>query len=149
MEASPSGDNRGPTLIKVDITLLTLSTIAICLRIWSRLTSRTQGFWWDDWLAIATMVSSPVRPIAGYIPDIKHRSHSLSPPKHSHSNGFPSDTVAMLQISLPRIYLPDCATYSHKDRCVRSPSPCPNIQFSASMRAFSGQCPRHFASVFI
>ena len=51
-------DRRGfiGSFVVINILAVILPCIAIGLRIWSRLISRTQGFWYDDWLAIAAVV---------------------------------------------------------------------------------------------
>ena len=48
--------NRGPGLQALLIVMIVLPTIAVVLRVWSRLTLKGQRFWWDDWFAIASLV---------------------------------------------------------------------------------------------
>lgn len=38
------------------IFMMIVSTLAVILRVWSRLTQKEQNFWWDDWCAIASLV---------------------------------------------------------------------------------------------
>ena len=60
-------DNRGPGFRGFVIFLVILNTTAISLRFWSRSITPTHRkgprFWWDDWLALAAVVSIPFRPI--------------------------------------------------------------------------------------
>ena len=55
MAVSPE-PSRGPGLAALCIVMIVLSTLAVILRIWSRLTSKKQRFWWDDWCAIMSLV---------------------------------------------------------------------------------------------
>ena len=48
--------NRGPEIVAVSVVLAILSIVALTLRVWSRLISKNQGFWWDDWFALASLV---------------------------------------------------------------------------------------------
>ena len=48
--------NRGPEIVAVSVILTILSIIALALRVWSRFISKNQGFWWDDWFALASLV---------------------------------------------------------------------------------------------
>ena len=66
--ASIPGPDRGSHIVAVSIVMTILSTMALTLRVWSRLISKNNRFWWDDWLAIASLVCA-----AGY-PD--HQLHS-------------------------------------------------------------------------
>ena len=50
--------NRGPRITALAIVVISLPTIAIILRIRSRLLSNKQRLWWDDWFAIASLVCS-------------------------------------------------------------------------------------------
>ena len=45
MAESPNS-TRGPGLTALCIVMIILSIVAVTLRIWSRLLSKTQGFWW-------------------------------------------------------------------------------------------------------
>ena len=54
--ASIPGPNHGPEIIAVSVFLTILSIMALALRVWSRLISKNQGFWWDDWFALASLV---------------------------------------------------------------------------------------------
>lgn len=54
MAVSPE-PSRGPGLAALCIVMMILSTLAVILRIWSRLTSKKQRFWWDDWCAIMSL----------------------------------------------------------------------------------------------
>lgn len=53
--ASIPDPNRGPEVTAFCIVMIILPTIALALRIWSRLTPKSQRFWWDDWFAIASL----------------------------------------------------------------------------------------------
>lgn len=61
MEMSSLEKSRRHGMIVLDIIWLILPSIAIGLRIWSRLTMRTQRFWWDDWCIIAALVRITTR----------------------------------------------------------------------------------------
>ena len=50
------GSNRAPGLIAESIIMTVIATVALFLRCWARALSQ-QRFWWDDWLAIATLVT--------------------------------------------------------------------------------------------
>lgn len=54
MAESPNS-TRGPGLTALCIVMIILSIVAVTLRVWSRLLSRNQRFWWDDWFAIASL----------------------------------------------------------------------------------------------
>ena len=54
--ASILDPSRGPEIVAVSVVLTILSTIALALRVWSRFISKNQGFWWDDWFALASLV---------------------------------------------------------------------------------------------
>ena len=61
MESIPDTDpdpdpNRGTGFAVLSLIMMILPTIAITLRVWSRLTLKSQRFWWDDWFAIASLV---------------------------------------------------------------------------------------------
>lgn len=59
MGASPY-PSRGPGVTAFCILMIISSILAVILRIWSRYTSRKQKFWWDDWFAIASLVSTMI-----------------------------------------------------------------------------------------
>ena len=50
-------ETRVPIVVTSAVIMLILSGVAVILRVWSRMISRRQCFWWDDWFAIATFVS--------------------------------------------------------------------------------------------
>lgn len=52
-----NGD-RGPGIVAVAVVGMTVSTIAVVLRFWSRATTAKLRFWWDDWLILATIIFS-------------------------------------------------------------------------------------------
>ena len=54
--ASIPDANRGPGFAALSIVMIILPTIAVTLRVWSRLTVKNQRFWWDDWFAIVSLV---------------------------------------------------------------------------------------------
>lgn len=54
--ASIPGPDRGSHIVAVSIVMTILPTMALTLRLWSRLISKNNRFWWDDWLAIASLV---------------------------------------------------------------------------------------------
>ena len=62
MTAAPSED-RGPTARSLYIVMTILPFVFVGVRMWSRSIvlksgpSRGPNFWWDDWLAVATLVS--------------------------------------------------------------------------------------------
>ena len=45
-----------PTVAALCVAMMILSVLAVILRVWSRLTSKKQRFWWDDWFAITSLV---------------------------------------------------------------------------------------------
>ena len=47
---------RAPEIVAVSVVLTILSIMAVALRVWSRFISKNQGFWWDDWFALASLV---------------------------------------------------------------------------------------------
>ncbi|KAL9122166.1 MAG: hypothetical protein Q9187_001281 [Circinaria calcarea] len=55
-------DDRGPSLLKLNVAMIVVATIAVGLRFWSRAVTRSSKFskgtrfWWDDWLALANLV---------------------------------------------------------------------------------------------
>lgn len=49
--------HKGTSLPGLSITLLVISTIAICLRFWSRALNHGKKFGADDWTALAAWVS--------------------------------------------------------------------------------------------
>lgn len=51
-------DDRVHDIIAVTTFGITVSTIAVILRVWSRVTSGKLSLWWDDWLIILTTVFS-------------------------------------------------------------------------------------------
>lgn len=60
--ASIPDPDRGSQIVAVSIVMTILSAMAVTLRVWSRLISKNNRFWWDDWLAIASLVC-----FAGYL----------------------------------------------------------------------------------
>ncbi len=67
--ATISDPNRGPGFAALSVVMIILPTVAVTLRVWSRLTLKSQRIWWDDWFAIASLVC------AFHCPD--HQSHCL------------------------------------------------------------------------
>ena len=57
--ASIPGPDHGPKVVALSIVMIVLPTIALALRIWSRL-PKNQRFWWDDWFAIASLVCATI-----------------------------------------------------------------------------------------
>ena len=57
MEALDFDDNRRQAVTIAVIVMLILSCITVSARVWSRLLPSNQGWWWDDWIAFATLVS--------------------------------------------------------------------------------------------
>lgn len=53
--ASTPDPNRGPEVTAFSIVMIILPSITVALRVWSRLTPKSQRFWWDDWFAIASL----------------------------------------------------------------------------------------------
>lgn len=51
-------DDRASEVIAVAIVGITVSTIAVVLRFWSRAFTAKLSFWWDDWLLLATALFS-------------------------------------------------------------------------------------------
>ena len=49
--------HRQTQLVAVCTTCLTLSTIAVALRLLVRRVIATAGFWWDDWVAVLALVT--------------------------------------------------------------------------------------------
>ena len=49
-------DNRQVQIIVVCTTCLTLSTLAVALRLVVRRVIAPAGLWWDDWVAILALV---------------------------------------------------------------------------------------------
>ena len=55
--------NRAPQVVALGIPLLIIPTLAVVLRVWSRMllstsgSSRARGLWWDDWLVMISLVS--------------------------------------------------------------------------------------------
>ena len=62
MSSSSSAD-RAPQVVALGIPLIIIPTVAVVLRIWSRMlihtlgSSRVRVFWWDDWLVMMGLVS--------------------------------------------------------------------------------------------
>lgn len=58
-----SYDKSDPILFSLIISMIVLSVVFIILRFWSRLanvsskSSMGRRFWWDDWFALASLVS--------------------------------------------------------------------------------------------
>ena len=61
--ASTPDPNRGSEVTAFSIVMIILPTITVVLRVWSRLTPKSQRFWWDDWFAIASLVCTARYPI--------------------------------------------------------------------------------------
>jgi hypothetical protein len=51
-------DDRVPDVIAVATVGITISTIAVTLRFWSRAVTGMLNFWWDDWLILTTTIFS-------------------------------------------------------------------------------------------
>ncbi len=49
-------DGQGPNVLAVAAVMISLSTIAVGLRVWSRFVGNKAGLWWDDWLSLAALV---------------------------------------------------------------------------------------------
>lgn len=56
-----SHEDRGPAMKLFQIFMIIIPTIVILLRFWSTVLIRTRPdfplFWWDDWLALLSLVS--------------------------------------------------------------------------------------------
>lgn len=78
MESTPD-PNRGSEVTAFSTVMIILPTITLALRIWSRLTPKSQRFWWDDWFAIASLVG------AARYPDHQLRSLELTDSSKSHA----------------------------------------------------------------
>lgn len=66
-DATPTANaqDRGPALRSFVIVMLALAVASISLRFWSRSLSFPKGtrrphYWWDDWVALVSVVSCPV-----------------------------------------------------------------------------------------
>ena len=65
---SDSTGDQGPGVVKFQYAWGVLATIAVILRFCGRYTTRTAGFWWDDWLSLIAFVSvTPLKRL--YPPD--------------------------------------------------------------------------------
>ena len=49
-------DGQGSNVLAVAAVMISVSTIAVGLRVWSRLIGSEPGLWWDDWLSLAALV---------------------------------------------------------------------------------------------
>ena len=62
MSSSGSVD-KAPEVVALGISLIVITTVAVVLRLWSRLlihtlgSSRSRVLWWDDWLIMICFVS--------------------------------------------------------------------------------------------
>ena len=54
--ASIPDPTRGPDIVAIAVVMTIVSILALALRVWSRLISKSQGFWWDDWFALSSLV---------------------------------------------------------------------------------------------
>ena len=60
---SSSSTDRAPQVVALAIPIIVIPTVAVVLRIWSRMlihtlgSSRTRVLWWDDWLIMISLVS--------------------------------------------------------------------------------------------
>ena len=52
-------EDKGHQLNAVSYAFLVLSTMAVALRFCGRFVAHKAGFWWDDWLSLAALVSLP------------------------------------------------------------------------------------------
>ena len=52
-------EDKGRQVVSISYAFLALSTIAVVLRFCGRLVGHKAGFWWDDWLSLASLVSLP------------------------------------------------------------------------------------------
>lgn len=58
-----SGDNLSRDGLATTYVFLILGTLAVILRFWARWIAHKAGFWWDDWLSLASLVSNSPPPI--------------------------------------------------------------------------------------
>lgn len=66
-----------PNLIALCVIMLTLSTLALSLRMWSNYINPAHNWWWDDFFAVITLVSSDrTRPREGEL--CAHMQYSRS-----------------------------------------------------------------------
>ena len=62
-DGGDSDDDLGPVIIRFGIAMIIIPVVTIALRFWSRAlglgikSSNGSRFWWDDWLALAVIVS--------------------------------------------------------------------------------------------
>lgn len=54
--SSSTADDKGPRITTVSVVMLVLATTAVALRFWGRYIAHKAGYWWDDWLALASLV---------------------------------------------------------------------------------------------
>ena len=52
----PDYANQGPALFACGLVLIIVPTVAVAIRIWSRIIAIGHGLWWDDYLVLALMV---------------------------------------------------------------------------------------------
>lgn len=57
LPAGAENDDRGPSLVIFSSFMIAISVTAVTLRLISRgLVQRGQRFWWDDWVALLSLV---------------------------------------------------------------------------------------------
>lgn len=52
-----SHESRSEGIVVCGVVMITVSTLAVILRFWSRALTTSLVFWWDDWAILFTLVS--------------------------------------------------------------------------------------------
>ncbi|KAK0716602.1 hypothetical protein B0T21DRAFT_64384 [Apiosordaria backusii] len=58
IDPAVSAADRGPSVVAVAVVGITVSTLAVAMRFWSRLVASTLVWWWDDWAMLGTLLFS-------------------------------------------------------------------------------------------
>lgn len=54
----PDYSNRGPAIVGCATVLIIVPTIAVAIRLWSRVVAAAVQLWWDDWAILVTLLFS-------------------------------------------------------------------------------------------
>lgn len=58
--SAPNYETRAPGIVACAVVMIIISSLAVIFRFWSRAVAASLRFWWDDWLILATLVTSPL-----------------------------------------------------------------------------------------
>lgn len=138
LTAKEASETLQPNLVALCVIMLTLSTLALSLRMWSNYINPAHNWWWDDFFAVITLVSSErTRPCERETCAHLYYSHSSLQKPASSSGGSNSVLVNMRQPHPRTIWPRGPKSFSLPPFSMTATSHFPSFRHSSSIVAFS------------